>query len=140
MRILLAEDDESIRSVALLSLGRVGGHTVTTCENGARAVELLKQDQFDLVILDVMMPVMSGFEACERIKSDASIKNTPIVFLTAKAQVHEVQYGMSLGAIGYILKPFDPMTLPQQIKDLIKGKDNPSGHDDSAQPTKKQAA
>ena len=73
----------------------------------------------DLVLLDVMMPILDGFETCARLKADDRTRDIPVIFLTAKAQVHEQRHGMSAGALGYILKPFDPMTLSKQIEEVL---------------------
>jgi CheY-like chemotaxis protein len=120
LRILLAEDDASIRAVAELSLTRVGGHNVTAVTDGIQALEKLKEQSFDLILLDIMMPGMDGFETCKRIKETAATADLPVIFLTARAQAHEQQQGLSLGAVGYIIKPFDPMTLPAQIQEVLE--------------------
>ncbi len=119
LRILLAEDDASIRSIAELSLTRVGGHHVTAVTDGAEALASLKDRTFDLILLDVMMPGIDGFETCRRIKGNPATATVPVVFLTARAQAHEMQQGLSLGAVGYIIKPFDPMNLPTQINEVL---------------------
>ena len=120
MKILLAEDDQSIQAIAVLALTRVGGHFVTTVKDGLETLASAEKDRPDLILLDVMMPNLDGFETCTRLKGMEQARDTPIIFLTAKAQMHEVQHGMNLGAIGYILKPFDPMTLHKQIEEVIK--------------------
>ncbi len=120
MKILLAEDDTNILTIAVLSLTRVGGHQVITAKDGKEALEMIKKEKPDLILLDVMMPVMNGFDACKQLKSNAATKDIPIIFLTARAQAHEVQFGISIGAMGYILKPFDPMTLPSQIEEVLR--------------------
>ena len=120
MKILLAEDDSSIQLIARVALARVGGHDVTVVKNGVEALAELTKTKPDLIILDVMMPLLDGFETCTQIKNSESLKEIPVIFLTAKAQTHEQHHGMSLGAIGYILKPFDPMTLHLQIEELLK--------------------
>lgn len=121
MKILLVEDDSSIRAVALVSLSRVGGHDVTIAENGREALKIAETSEpFDLILLDVMMPELDGFETCKRLKLSAKTSDTPVVFLTAKAQVYEIRQGISLGAIGYIIKPFNPMTLSTEIEKIMK--------------------
>lgn len=119
MKILLVEDDEAIRSIAKISLTKVGGHDVNAVGSGLQALSHLATASCDLILLDVMMPELDGFETCKRLKADPKLKSIPVVFLTAKAQVHEVQHGLSLGAIGYIVKPFDPMTLPEKLSRIL---------------------
>ena len=121
MKILLAEDDPSIQAIAMMALSRIGKHQVSTTNNGLEAIRYLETEKPDLILLDVMMPVLDGFAACKMIKAEIKTKDIPIIFLTAKAQVYEIQLGMSLGAVGYILKPFDPMTLSKQIDEVLKG-------------------
>lgn len=119
MRILLAEDDSSVQAIAVMALTRVGKHDVHTVSNGREVIEAIETREFDLILLDVMMPEMDGFETCTILKANERTKNIPVIFLTAKAQVYEVQHGISVGAIGYILKPFDPMTLHKQIEEVL---------------------
>lgn len=119
MRILLAEDDSNILAIAKLALERVGGHQVTVACNGVETLERAESEKPELILLDVMMPEMNGFEACAKLKENAATAHIPVIFLTARAQAHEVQHGMSIGAIGYILKPFDPMTLHKQIEEVL---------------------
>ena len=119
MRILLAEDDSSIQAIAVMALTRVGKHDVSTVSNGLEVLIEVASREFDLILLDVMMPELDGFETCAKLKADARTKNIPVIFLTAKAQVYEVQHGISVGALGYILKPFDPMTLHKQIEEVL---------------------
>jgi DNA-binding response OmpR family regulator len=119
MRILLAEDDVHIRSIARVTLQKLGGHEVITVENGQQAVEAAKTQPFDLLILDGMMPELDGFEACSKIKSEPGpSQETPVIFLTAKSQTSDIQEGFSRGAIGYIVKPFDVKTLCVEISGL----------------------
>jgi two-component system, OmpR family, response regulator len=119
MRILLAEDDMHIRSIARVTLERLGGHQVTVVENGLEAVHISQSQEFDLLILDGMMPELDGFEACSRIKSEAGpCRETPVIFMTAKSQASDIQEGFNRGAIGYIVKPFDIKTLCTEINNL----------------------
>lgn len=124
MKILLAEDDVSIQAIAVMALQRIGGHTVSTFDDGIALLDELTSEKLatskpDLILLDVMMPRLDGFETCKRLKANEATKNIPVIFLTAKAQMHEMHQGMSVGALGYILKPFDPMTLHKQIDEVL---------------------
>lgn len=120
MKILLAEDDPSIQAIAVLALKRVGGHEVRTVENGLEVLSAVEAEKPDLVLLDVMMPILDGFKTCSKLKESDATRDIPVIFLTARAQIYELQHGMNLGAIGYILKPFDPMTLHLQIEEVLR--------------------
>jgi CheY-like chemotaxis protein len=120
MKILLAEDDESIQAIAVMSLSRVGHHDVVIAADGPSALEAAVREKPDLILLDVMMPGLDGFQVCEGLTSDERTRGIPVIFLTAKAQMTEMQHGLGLGALGYILKPFDPMTLHRQIEEILK--------------------
>lgn len=115
-RILYVEDDPSIQQVGRLSLERVGGFTTRTCGSGAEAVACAPEFRPDLVLLDVMMPDMDGTETLARLRSLAGLEAVPVIFLTAKVQPRERDRLLSLGAIGVVAKPFDPMSLPSEIR------------------------
>ncbi len=120
MKILLVEDDSNILAIAELALSKVGKHEVVTAQDGVQTLAMVAKSKPDLILLDVMMPVMNGFDACLKLKANPETASIPVIFLTARAQAHEVQHGMSIGAIGYILKPFDPMTLHLKIEEILK--------------------
>ena len=117
-RILLVEDDPDIQSVAQLALEAVGGYTVQVCSDGSQALE--RGDTFvpDLLILDVMMPEMDGLTLFQELRKRPATAQTPIIFMTAKAQAHDIAAYLEMGALGVIAKPFDPMTLPQTVASL----------------------
>jgi two-component system, OmpR family, response regulator len=117
-RILLVEDEPDIQTIAGLSLRAVGGFEVEVCGSGAEALDRFPSFSPDLVVLDVMMPGLTGpatFEALQGLREGASV---PVVFMTAKIQPGEVDQLMALGAAGVIAKPFDPMALAGQIRAL----------------------
>lgn len=120
MKILFAEDDKNISTIAKIVLERVGGHEVTIAENGRTALEAALNENFELIILDGMMPELSGPEVCRQYKDQCS-EPAPVIFLSAKSTQIDIQEFMSLG-VGYIQKPFNPQTLCQQI-DMILGRD-----------------
>jgi two-component system, OmpR family, response regulator len=120
MRILFAEDDLSIQAITVLALTRVGKHEVLSARNGIEVLDICAKQTPDLILLDVMMPKLDGFETCRRLKENPVTRRIPVIFLTAKAQANEIHHGMHLGAQGYILKPFDPMTLHEQIQEVLK--------------------
>src|SRR5262245_8141747 len=118
MKVVLAEDDLDIQLVARLALKRAG-FTVRVVGNGQEALDAIRQEAPDVVLLDWMMPELDGPETCRRLKADPVTMSIPVVFLTAKSQEAEIQRGLSLGAAGYVTKPFDALTLGQHIKDIV---------------------
>jgi two-component system OmpR family response regulator len=117
-RILYVEDDPDIQAIAMMVLDSISGFAVEPCSSGSEA--LVKAVAFapDLVLLDVMMPGMDGPETLKALRQFPELQNTPVVFMTAKVQPQEIQEYMALGAVGVIAKPFDPMTLTQQLQDV----------------------
>jgi DNA-binding response OmpR family regulator len=117
-RILIAEDDQDIRELIVLTL-QFHGFEVMAAEDGAMAVELAPTQSFDLILMDVRMPRMTGYEACRRLKEMDSTRQIPIIFLSAKGQETEIQTGMEAGAEQYILKPFAPDVLVDTINEVL---------------------
>jgi DNA-binding response OmpR family regulator len=118
MNILLAEDEPDIQLIARIAL-EDEGHSVVVVDDGAAAVERAQAEAFDVVLLDVMMPHLDGFSACSLLKADPRTQDVPIIFLTARSQSFDVRDGLNLGAIGYIIKPFDVFTLWREIATLL---------------------
>ena len=116
--VLLAEDDPDIQLVARLALKRAGC-TVKVVGNGKEALDAINEQIPDVVLLDWMMPELDGPETCRRLKADPKTAGIPVIFLTAKSQEVEIQRGLSLGAAGYVTKPFDALALGQQVKDIV---------------------
>ena len=117
-KILLVDDDDDLRHIGQISLTRVGGFEVIEATSGIEALELARSEQPDLVLLDVMMPGMDGVTTLLELRDDGATAHIPIIFMTAKAQKREVEYYQELGAAGVIVKPFDPMRLPAQIREI----------------------
>ena len=117
-KILIAEDEPDIRSLVAFTL-KFAGHTVVDVSNGADAVTTAKAEQPDLILMDVRMPRMTGYEACEQIKGNPLTQAIPVVFLSAKGQESEIKTGMEAGAEEYILKPFSPDQLIGQVKTIL---------------------
>jgi len=117
-KILIAEDDLDIRELIVLTL-EFHGHLVTSVSNGVQAVEKAKDGAFDLILMDVRMPLMTGYEACRQLRRLDATRDTPIIFLSAKGQEAEIQAGMDAGATQYILKPFAPDSLATRIEKLL---------------------
>ncbi len=118
-KILYVEDDLDIQSVAKIALEIVGGLTLLSCSSGKEALgPATLEFAPDLMLLDVMMPEMDGPTTLQHLRDIPSMKDIPVIFMTAKVQVSEVAYYKSLGAIGVIAKPFDPMQLAEQVRQL----------------------
>ena len=117
-KILIAEDERDIRDLITFTL-RFAGYDVVAANNGEEALELASQEMPDLVLMDVRMPRMTGYEACKRMKSEESTEHIPVVFLSAKGQEAEVNAGMEAGAEEYILKPFSPDQLTEQVRLIL---------------------
>ncbi|RKG85169.1 response regulator [Corallococcus praedator] len=118
-KVLLVDDEDDIRTIGQLSLSRVGKWQTVLASSGAEALEKAATEVPDLILLDVMMPGMDGPTTFGRLRAQAATANTPIIFMTAKIQKQEVARYLELGAVGVIGKPFDPMTLPQEIRKLV---------------------
>ena len=117
-KILIAEDEPDIRDLVAFTL-RFAGYEVVTGTNGEEAVQIAKKELPDLILLDVRMPRMTGYEACKHIKADPNLKDVPIVFLSAKGQESEIQSGMEAGAEEYLLKPFAPDQLTERVRSIL---------------------
>ena len=118
--ILIAEDEPDIRDLIEFTLKYVG-HEVVSVSNGLEVCHLASKIKPDLILLDVRMPVMSGYEACKFIKKDPKTSHIPVVFLSAKGQGSEIKAGLEAGAVDYLLKPFAPSDLNRRIKEILEG-------------------
>ncbi|MGE5223042.1 MAG: response regulator transcription factor [Omnitrophica WOR_2 bacterium] len=118
-KILIAEDERDIRDLITFTL-KFAGHEVVPAANGEEAYQKALQEKPDLILMDVRMPRMTGYEACRRMKAEESIKDVPVVFLSAKGQDSEVNAGMDAGAVEYILKPFSPDQLTQRVQVILQ--------------------
>ena len=118
-KILIAEDERDIRDLIEFTLN-FAGHQVFKASNGADAVEMAPKVMPDLIMMDVRMPKMTGYEACRAMKNIDELKNIPIVFLSAKGQDNEVDLGLEAGAYEYILKPFAPEYLTKRIQEILQ--------------------
>lgn len=118
-KILVAEDDSDLRLLVSLKL-ESSGHQVVSVEDGTTAAENCRSMRPDLVILDLMMPGMSGLEVCRFIKSDPELGSTPVILLTARAQAADVEAGKAAGVDEYLTKPFSPRELAARV-DLLLG-------------------
>jgi CheY-like chemotaxis protein len=117
--LLLIDDDDDIREIAQLSLELSAGWNVITAASGADGIELARERQPDAILLDVMMPVLDGPATLARLREDERTKTIPVVFLTAKARPAERDRLAGLDVVGVLAKPFDPMTLANQLETAL---------------------
>ena len=117
-RILYVEDEPDIQAVAKLALEQVGGYTLEVCNSGQEALDKAEQFLPHLILLDVMMPEMDGPTTLNKLRDIQGLQNIPAIFMTARVQPHEIEEYIALGAVDVIAKPFDPMTLSSQIREI----------------------
>jgi CheY-like chemotaxis protein len=119
-RLLLVDDEDAIRTIASISLERVGEWTVISASSGHAALQAAQEDgPFDAVLMDVMMPDLDGPTTLQRMRDGVLGNQIPIIFLTAKLGAAERERLLSHGAAGVIAKPFDPMTLPEEVRQIL---------------------
>jgi len=117
-RILIVDDEPNI-VLALELLMKKEGYEVHTVDDGERAVQAAKELRPDLILLDIMMPKMDGYEVCQRIRSDVLLKDVSIIMLTAKGREVEREKGLALGADHYITKPFSTRQVVMKVKEIL---------------------
>ena len=118
-KILIIDDEEDIREVAALSLETVAGWTVVTANSGAQGLARAIEHQPDAVLLDVMMPGMDGPSTFRELRKNALTASIPVLLLTAKVQASDQRRFADLGVRAILFKPFDPLTLAQQISNVL---------------------
>ncbi len=118
LRVLYVDDEADIREIVALSLSLDPDFEVETASSGAAALERARQGGLDLILLDVMMPVMDGRTTFTELRALGLEPPIPVAFVTARTQAHEISLFKSLGAVGVIAKPFDPMSLARDVKAL----------------------
>ncbi len=116
MKVLIIDDEADIRRVARLSLARIGGMDVLDAANGLEGTEKAAVEAPDAILLDVMMPGLDGPATLHALRADPRTADIPVVFLTAKAMPEEVARLLALGVRGVLNKPFDPRTLPAELR------------------------
>lgn len=117
-RILYVEDDPDIQQIAVMVLESLAGFVVSACSSGNEALEKAVAFNPDLLLLDVMMPGIDGPETLRELRKFPELINKPAIFMTAKVQPQEVQEYLSMGAVAVIAKPFDPMTLADELRSV----------------------
>ncbi|NLF03339.1 MAG: response regulator [Anaerolineales bacterium] len=116
--ILVVEDERDIRELIGYTL-RFAGYDVVLAADGPEALGIVASKHLDLIVLDVRMPKMTGYEVCRLLKESPDTKHIPVVFLSAKGQGSEIEQGLASGAEGYILKPFVPDELTDQLRQVL---------------------
>lgn len=114
-KILLAEDDKQIGDMISFKLSN-SGHQIVRAEDGEQAVKLVTRERPDLILLDAMMPGLSGFEVLRRLKTDSNVRSIPVIMVTAKGHERDVLTGLRGGAIDYIVKPFSLKELSARVE------------------------
>ena len=119
-RILIVDDEDDIREVAQVSLELVGQYEVLTAASGREGLLRARDQRPDAILLDVMMPDLDGPATLAELQADPATRDIPVLFLTAKAQAVERTRLAQLGAAGILTKPFDPLTLPQEVASALR--------------------
>jgi CheY-like chemotaxis protein len=117
VRILVVDDDPTILRLLQVNL-EMEGHEVLTAGDGHEALARLRDDAPEVVLLDVMMPGLDGWQVCEQVRADPALAATPVVILSARAQQSDLERGVQAGADAYITKPFDPLELVELVEHL----------------------
>ena len=120
-KVVIAEDEPDIRDLIKFTL-QFAGYEVFAGGNGEEGYELAKREKPDIVMMDVRMPKMTGYEACKLIKAEPKTAHIPVVFLSAKGQEAEVQTGLAVGATEYLLKPFELTQLTEKVAEILTRK------------------
>jgi CheY-like chemotaxis protein len=123
-KVLIIEDEPEIQAILAMSLERVGGFETVIAGDGIEGLERARSESPDLILLDVLMPKLNGYDTCRRMKQEERLRGIPVVFLTARSDPHDVDKAMRAGAAGCVAKPFDPLKLVEQILDIVSGGDN----------------
>jgi CheY-like chemotaxis protein len=117
--VLVVDDEQSIRLLCRVNLG-ASGMEVLEADDGNAGLELARSEQPDLILLDVMMPGLDGWDVARELAQDAATRDIPVVFLTARAEAADRRRGAQLGGVGYVVKPFDPVGIGEVVEDVIE--------------------
>jgi two-component system phosphate regulon response regulator PhoB len=119
-RILVVEDEKDVVDLLNLNLRKAGGFVVSSASDGATGLTKARDEKPDFIILDLMLPKMSGLEVCKILKTDAATRQIPVLMLTAKAEEIDRIVGLELGADDYVVKPFSPREVILRIKAILR--------------------
>jgi CheY-like chemotaxis protein len=117
-KLLIVDDEEGVRALVRMTLDS-GSYQILEAEEGRQALEVARAEHPDLILLDVMLPDLSGFAICRELKNDPLMASTTIVMLTAKAQQSDLGEADAAGADGYFTKPFSPIALMQKVESIL---------------------
>jgi two-component system response regulator MtrA len=118
-KIVVADDDADIRDLVVYKLEQ-SGHDVVPVGDGAAAVDACRAEHPDLAVFDVMMPGMTGIDACRELRADADLAGIPVILLTARAQETDIEQGFNVGADDYVVKPFSPRELDSRVNAVLE--------------------
>ncbi|HLO85200.1 MAG TPA: response regulator [Nostocaceae cyanobacterium] len=118
-RVLVVDDEDAIQAVIQGCLEDIAGWEVLLASSGQEGLQLAEAEKPDGILLDVSMPHMSGIEAFQQLQANLATQKIPVVFVTAKVQAEDRKQFSQLGVVGLLIKPFDPMTLVNQVADLF---------------------
>jgi DNA-binding response OmpR family regulator len=118
-KVLVVDDEEYIQHILNFSFG-AEGYEVITAADGEEAVKKARHEKPDIIVLDIMMPKMDGYEACKKLKTDPQTKGIPVILLTAKGRDIDRKLGSEAGADDYVVKPFSPGRLIERVEGMIK--------------------
>ena len=119
MKVLVVDDERDVRDL-LRFIFEQRGDSVLEASNGVEALVVAHRELPDVILLDVMMPELSGYEVCRRLQGEEATRDIPIIFLSAKGQTYEVAEGLTLGAVAYIVKPFSSKILVAQVEEILQ--------------------
>ncbi len=117
-KVLVVDDEKFVRDLIRIKLGHIG-ISIIEADNGQTALEIAERQTPDLILLDVMMPKMNGFEACEKLKANPKTATIPVIMLTARGEKENKQKGLGAGAMDYLFKPFSPQKLAEKVAEIL---------------------
>ncbi len=118
-KVLVVDDEEYIQHILSFSFG-AEGYDVVTASDGEEGIDKARNQKPDVIVMDIMMPKMDGYEACKRLKSDPQTRNIPVILLTAKGRDTDRKLGSEAGADDYVVKPFSPGRLIERVEGIMK--------------------
>ncbi|CAD7780363.1 MAG: Transcriptional regulatory protein SrrA [Candidatus Methanoperedenaceae archaeon GB50] len=121
-KILIVDDEERVRRLIETTLD-IGDFQIFQAKDGEEALKIAQEEKPALILLDIMMPGMDGFEVCKRLKNNSETKSSYIIMLTAKGQKQDIEKGYTVGADDYFVKPFSPMELLNKVEQVLGGSD-----------------